>query len=82
MTYQYNVYQRVTIRGDQNILHQRITKQEDQKTDTRELTDLSSEASQQTGTRALTDLSSEANQQTGARELPTYLKSEANQQES
>jgi hypothetical protein len=57
-------YQRVTIRGDQQILHQRITKQEDQKTDTRELT----------------ELSSEANQQTGARELPTYLRSEANQQ--
>jgi hypothetical protein len=71
------------ITGDQQILHQRITKQEDQKTDTRELTELSSEANQQTGARELpTYLKSEANQQTGARELPTYLKSEANQQES
>jgi hypothetical protein len=80
MTYWYNVYQRVTITGYQQILHQRITKQEDQKTDTRELTELSSEANQQTGARELpTYLKSEANQQTGARELPTYLKSEANQ---
>ena len=76
MTCQYNVYQRVTIRGEQQTLHRRISKREGQKTGTRELTtDLRSEAKQQTGTRELTtDLRSEANQQTGTRELTTDLR--------